>query len=86
MSGSREEGGDEFLFEQNLGELKVEGHDSFQVIGLYVDATKLEERVYNAKDGHVIQLQAECGVVRESRASQTHTYGNSLPPASVFVS
>jgi len=34
MPESREEEGDEFLFEQNLGELKVEGH-SFQVIGLY---------------------------------------------------
>ncbi|KIM36355.1 hypothetical protein M413DRAFT_14026 [Hebeloma cylindrosporum] len=64
-----EEEGHFFLFHSTF--LSLEGTTSFQVIGIHADASKPEEKRYNANNGHVLQLSPDCTMVRGTCGSQT---------------
>ena len=75
MPEDREEEAHQFVFKANFQEL--EEKTSFKLVALHADASKPEERFYDAKDGHVIRLMPDCNMVRGSQASQTSVW----PPA-----
>jgi hypothetical protein len=73
MPESREEDAHHFLFKQNFEDLKKK--TLFKLLAIHADATKPEEGIYDARDGHVVRLQPNCNMVRGTgRGSQTHLW------------
>jgi len=69
MPESREERAHYILFDDKFQSLK--GITSFQLIGIHADASKPEEKKYNAENGHVIQLTPDCDIARGTCRSQS---------------
>lgn len=72
MPESREEDAHHIIFNYNFQDLKQKS--SFKLLALHADAAKPEEGIYDARDGHVVQLLPDCDMVRGSRGSQTHLW------------
>jgi hypothetical protein len=72
MPESREEHGHYIVFDEKYQSLK--GKTSFQLLGIHADASKPEEKYYDAKDGHVIQLSPDCNIARGTCGLQSYVW------------
>jgi len=72
MPESCEDHGHYDIFDEKFQSLK--GKTSFQLLGVHADASKPEEKHYNAKNGHVIQLSPDCNMVRGTCGSQSYVW------------
>ena len=60
------------LFQEKFQSLK--GNTSFQLIVIHADASKPEEKYYDAKSGHVFQLSPDCNIARGTCGSQGYVW------------
>ena len=72
MPESREERAHFVVFQEQFQSLK--GQTSFQLLGIHADASKPEEKHYDAEKGHVIQLSSDCNIARGTCGSQSHVW------------
>lgn len=52
----------------------LKGNTSFQLLGIHADASKPEEKHYDAKNGHVLQLSPDCTITRGTYGSQSYIW------------
>jgi hypothetical protein len=69
MPEAREEEAHFFWFKELFDKLKETS--SFTLMGLFADAATAEERLYDAQDGQVMRLNANCKILRGTASKQT---------------
>jgi hypothetical protein len=63
--------------QHNFEDLKTK--TLFKLLAIHADTTKPEEGIYDARDGHVVQLQPNCNMVRGRKRKR-------LPDTSMAIS
>ena len=72
MPESREEHAHYIVFQEKFQSLK--GKTSFQLLGIHADASKPEEKYYDAKGGEVIRLSPDYNMARGTCGSQSYVW------------
>ena len=72
MPESREERAHYFVLDNRFQSLKSK--TSFQLLGIHADASKPEEKYYDAQDGHVMQLSPDCTIARGTCGLQSYVW------------